>query len=237
MSSNPLPKTAKSASKIPLATSAFEPKASPAAAPAATSTAAKPAPVTSAPADTKPAHAAQPTVATTVPEAAAPQAPKAQVAKTQVAKTQVAATKVDTPAAPKVTKSRGIKSKPRAAKVAKSTAKTMKESQGYLAGPIVSYEKFLAAALEFNAIALRGGEAVYKKAYENYVSNIADCFESAKALNKASNPYEAYNICAANCNKATGTLTEQYKAMSKLVKKTAKDTSDAALAVYAKSFA
>jgi hypothetical protein len=124
-----------------------------------------------------------------------------------------------------------------AAAATATAAEAVKKGQEFMTDQIGASEKIVDAAIEFNAAAFRGAEAVYKKAYENYVANVASAFEGAKALNKAADASDFYSVSMANYNKAAETMTEQYKAMTKLVNKAAKDTGDAARAAYTKAFA
>ncbi len=118
-----------------------------------------------------------------------------------------------------------------------TATEAMKKGQEFMTDQIGASEKFVDAAIEYNAAAFRGAEAVSKKAYENYVANVAAAFEGAKALNKAADLSEFYSVSVANYNKAAETVTEQYKAMTKLVNKAAKETGDAARTAYTKAFA
>ncbi len=118
-----------------------------------------------------------------------------------------------------------------------AASEAMKKGQEFMTDQIGASEKIVDAAIEFNAAAFRGAEAVSKKAYENYVANVAASFEGAKALNKAADLSDFYSVSLANYNKAAETMTEQYKAMTKLVNKAAKETGEAARAAYTKAFA
>jgi len=114
---------------------------------------------------------------------------------------------------------------------------TMEKSQEFLTKQIASSEKMVESLIEFNAAVFKGGEAMSKKLYENYVSNVAAAFDGVKSLNKSSDIAEFYKVATSNMATAAERYTEQGKAVSELTSKVMKDTGEAGRMAYSKGFA
>ena len=75
---------------------------------------------------------------------------------------------------------------------------TMEKSQEYFTTQIANAEKAVESAIEYDAAVFKGGEAIAKKMYENYVSNVAAAFDGVKALNKTNDVAEFYKVATSN---------------------------------------
>lgn len=111
------------------------------------------------------------------------------------------------------------------------------ETKEYVTKHIANSEKVVESMIEFNAACFKGGEALAKKMYENYVSNVASAFDGVKALNKTSDVAEFYKVATSNMATAAERYTEQTKALSELSGKVMKETGEAGRLAYSKSFA
>lgn len=116
-------------------------------------------------------------------------------------------------------------------------AKEMNEkSQEFLTKNIANSEKVVESMIEFNAAMFKGSEALSKKMYDVYISNMASTFDSVKALNKTNDVAEFYKVATSNVATAAERYTEQLKSMGELSSKVMKETSEAGRLAYAKSF-
>ncbi|MEN0040153.1 MAG: phasin family protein [Pseudomonadota bacterium] len=117
------------------------------------------------------------------------------------------------------------------------TADIMGKSQEFVTTHIANSEKAMDSLIELNAAMFKGGEAIAKKMYENYVSNVAATFDGVKALNKASDVSDFFKIATSNIATGTERLADQTKGVAELSGKVMKDTGEAARAAYSKGFA
>lgn len=116
-------------------------------------------------------------------------------------------------------------------------AKEMAEkSQEFLTKNIANSEKVVESIIEFNAAVFKGGEAISKKMYDMYITNMASTFDGVKALNKTNDVAEFYKVASANASTAAERYTDQLKGMSELSAKVIKETSEAGRLAYTKSF-
>ncbi len=113
----------------------------------------------------------------------------------------------------------------------------MEKSQEYFTTQIANSEKAVESAIEFNAAVFKGNEAIAKKLYENYVSNVAATFDGVKALNKTNDVAEFYKLATTNTAAATERLSEQGKGLVELSGKVLKETGEAGRLAYSKGFA
>ncbi|MEP1207615.1 MAG: phasin family protein [Rhizobiaceae bacterium] len=114
---------------------------------------------------------------------------------------------------------------------------TMEKSQEYFTTQIANSEKAVESAIEFNAAVFKGGEAIAKKVYDNYVSNVAAAFDGVKALNKTNDVADFYKVSTANNAAAAERLSEQGKSLVELSGKVLKETGEAGRLAYSKGFA
>ena len=114
---------------------------------------------------------------------------------------------------------------------------TMEKSQEYLTAQIANSEKAVESMIEFNAAVFKGNEAVAKKAYENYVTNVAAAFDGVKALNKTNDVAEFYKVATSNAATAAERVSDQSKSFAELSGKVLKDTGEAGRLAYSKGFA
>ena len=114
---------------------------------------------------------------------------------------------------------------------------TMEKSQEYFTTQIANSEKAVESVIEYNAAVFKGGEAIAKKLYENYVSNVAAAFDGVKALNKTNDVAEFYKLATTNTAAAAERLSDQGKSVVELSGKVMKETGEAGRLAYSKGFA
>lgn len=109
------------------------------------------------------------------------------------------------------------------------------KSQEFATKSLSSSEKMFDSVIEYNAAIFKGSEVVGKKAYDNYVSNVAASFEGLKALNKANDVAEFYKVASSNVVSASERFSDQSKNIVELSGKVLKETSEAARLAYTKN--
>ncbi|MEL6735175.1 MAG: phasin family protein [Pseudomonadota bacterium] len=114
---------------------------------------------------------------------------------------------------------------------------TLEQTQEYMTKSIANSEKVVESMIEFNAAMFKGGEAMAKKMYDTYVSNVASTFDGVKALNKTNDMADFYKVATSNVAAAAERYTEQSKAIAELSGKVMKETGEAGRLAYSKSFA
>ena len=128
--------------------------------------------------------------------------------------------------------------KPEAKEALTSAAnEAIEKSQEFFAKTTSSSEKLVEGLIEYNAAVFKGGEVVAKKAYDQYLANVAAMFDGMKALNKAADIADFYKVSSKNAATAYETATAQAKELSELTTKIGKETADNAKALYSKTFA
>lgn len=115
-------------------------------------------------------------------------------------------------------------------------ADTIEQSKEYVTKHIANSEKFFDGMIEFNAALFKSGETLAKKAYDNYISNVAASFDGVKAMNKSSDMADFYKVATTTIASATERMTEQTKEFSELATKVMKDANEASRQAYTKSF-
>ena len=123
------------------------------------------------------------------------------------------------------------------ANVKSETNETLEKTQEFATKQIATTEKAVESMIEFNAAMFKGGEAVAKKMYDNYLSNVAAAFDGVKALNKTSDVAEFYKVASTNGAAAAERAMDQTKNVVELSGKIMKETSEAGRLAYSKSFA
>ena len=113
---------------------------------------------------------------------------------------------------------------------------TMEQSKEYMTKHIANSEKFVESMIEFNAAVFKSGETLAKKAYENYISNVAASFDGVKALNKTGDMSEFYKVATTNVTTAAERVSDQTKEFGELASKVLKDAGEAGRQAYTKSF-
>ncbi|MEM9279088.1 MAG: phasin family protein [Pseudomonadota bacterium] len=113
---------------------------------------------------------------------------------------------------------------------------TLEQSKEYMTKHIANSEKLVESMIELNAAMFKGGETLAKKAYDNYVSNVAASFDGIKALNKTADVPEFYKVATSNIAAATERYSEQAKGFSELASKVMKETTEAGRQAYTKTF-
>lgn len=110
------------------------------------------------------------------------------------------------------------------------------DTQEYVTKHIANSEKVVESAIEFNAACFKSFEAMGKKVYDNYVSNVAAAFDGVKALNKTNDISEFYKVATSNMASSTERFTDQTKGLAELSGKLMKETGEAGRLAYSKSF-
>ncbi len=121
---------------------------------------------------------------------------------------------------------------------AMSTAanEAIEKSQEMFSKTTTASEKFVEGMIEVNATAFKSAELVAKKAYENYVSNVAAAFDDAKSLAKTADPAEFYKSATSSFSKTSEKYTAQGKEMGEMASKVFKDNADLAKKFYSNVF-
>ncbi len=123
------------------------------------------------------------------------------------------------------------------ANVKTEAKETFEKTQEFATKQIANSEKAVESMIEFNAAMFKGGEAVAKKMYDNYLSNVAAAFDGVKALNKTNDVAEFYKVATANSAAAAERMMDQTKGVVELSGKVMKETGEAGRLAYSKSFA
>ncbi len=110
------------------------------------------------------------------------------------------------------------------------------DTKEFVTKHIANSEKVVESMIEYNAACFKGGEAIAKKIYENYVSNVASMFDGVKALNKTNDVAEFSKVATSNVAAATERFSEQSKSMVELSSKIMKETGEAGRLAYSKGF-
>ncbi len=121
--------------------------------------------------------------------------------------------------------------------LATATTEALVKTQEVFAKSTETSEKVAENLIDYNTAIIKSGEALAKKAYDNYLANVAATFDSAKALTKASDVAEFYKVASSNYAAAAEKFTAQGKELAELSAKAVKDNADTAKKLYAKAFA
>jgi hypothetical protein len=116
------------------------------------------------------------------------------------------------------------------------SSETFEKSQEFVTNHIANSEKVVESMIEFNAAVFKGGEAMAKRMYENYVSNVAAAFDGVKALNKTNDVAEFYKVATSNVASAAERYTEQNKNVAELSGKVMRETGEAGRLAFSKGF-
>lgn len=111
------------------------------------------------------------------------------------------------------------------------------KTQEFATSQIASSEKAFESMIEFNAAMFKSAEAVGKKVYDNYVSNVAAAFDGMKALNKTNDVADFYKVAMTNAAASTERVMDQTKTVAELSGKVMKETGEAGRLAYSKGFA
>ncbi|MFD0917399.1 phasin family protein [Pseudahrensia aquimaris] len=111
------------------------------------------------------------------------------------------------------------------------------KSQEFATSQIASSEKAFESMIEYNAAMFKGMEAIGKKMYDNYVSNVASAFDGMKALNKTNDVADFYKVAMTNAASSTERVMDQTKAVAEMSGKVMKETGEAGRLAFSKGFA
>lgn len=121
--------------------------------------------------------------------------------------------------------------------IATATTEALVKSQEVFAKTTETTEKFAENLIDYNTAIIKSGEVLVKKAYDNYLTNVAAAFDGAKALTKTSDVAEFYKISSSNFASAAEKLSAQGKELAELSAKSLKDNTETAKKLYTKAFA
>lgn len=118
-----------------------------------------------------------------------------------------------------------------------ATTEALVKSQEVFAKTTENSEKHAQNLIDYNTAIIKSGEALVKKAYENYLANVAATFDGAKALTKTSDVAEFYKVSSSNFTSAAEKFSAQGKELAELSAKALKENTDTAKKLYTKAFA
>lgn len=118
-----------------------------------------------------------------------------------------------------------------------TTVEALEKSQAFFVKSTENSEKLVESLTDYTASVAKSGEALAKKVYSNYLSNVATAFDNAKALTKAKDVTAFYKTMTTNYANAVETATAQNKDLTKLSTKAVKDTAETAQKLYTKLYA
>jgi len=113
---------------------------------------------------------------------------------------------------------------------------TFEKSQEFVTNHIANSEKVVESMIEYNAAVFKGGEAIAKRMYDNYISNVAAAFDGVKALNKTNDASEFIKVATSNAADSAERYTEQSKKVAELSGKVMRETGEAGRLAFSKSF-
>ncbi len=118
-----------------------------------------------------------------------------------------------------------------------ATTEALVKSQEVFAKTTESSEKVAQNLIDYNTAIIKSGEVMIKKAYDNYLSNVAATFDGAKALTKTTDVAEFYKVSSSNFTSAAEKFSAQGKELAELSAKALKDNAETAKKLYTKAFA
>ena len=121
--------------------------------------------------------------------------------------------------------------------IATATTEALVKTQEVFAKSTETSEKVAENLIDYNTAIIKSGEALVKKAYDNYVANVAAAFDGAKALTKTSDVAEFYKVSSSNFASAADKFSAQGKELAELSAKALKDNTETAKKLYTKAFA
>lgn len=121
--------------------------------------------------------------------------------------------------------------------MATATTDALVKSQKAFAKTTETSEKFAENMIDYNTAVIKSGEALVKKAYDNYLSNVAAAFDGAKALTKTSDVADFYKVASSNYASAAEKISDQSKELAELSAKALKENSETVKKLYTKAFA
>lgn len=121
--------------------------------------------------------------------------------------------------------------------MATATTEALVKTQEVFAKSTETSEKFAENLIDYNTAVIKSGEALAKKAYDNYLSNVAAAFDGAKALTKTSDVADFYKVASSNYAAAAEKFSAQGKELAELSAKALKENSETAKKLYSKAFA
>ena len=121
--------------------------------------------------------------------------------------------------------------------LASVTTEALEKTQEVFTKSTETSEKFAETLIDYNTSVIKSGEALVKKAYDNYLSNVAAAFDNAKALTKTSDVADFYKVASSNYTSAAEKFSAQGKELTELSAKALKENTETAKKLYSKAFA
>jgi len=118
-----------------------------------------------------------------------------------------------------------------------ATTEALVKSQEVFTKSTETTEKFAENLIDYNTAIIKSGEALVKKAYDNYLANVSAAFDGAKALTKTSDVAEFYKVSSSNYASAAEKFSAQGKELTELSAKALKDNTETVKKLYTKAFA
>lgn len=117
------------------------------------------------------------------------------------------------------------------------TTEALEKTQEVFTKSTANTEKFAETLVDYNTAVIKSYEALTKKAYDNYLSNVAAAFDGAKALTKTTDVAGFYIVASANYTTAAEKFSTQGKELAELSAKALKENTETAKKLYSKAFA
>lgn len=121
--------------------------------------------------------------------------------------------------------------------MATATTEALVKSQEVFAKTTETSEKVAENLIDYNTAVIKSGEALVKKAYDIYMSNVAATFDGAKALTKTTDVADFYKVASSNYASVAEKFTTQGKELAELSAKALKENAETAKKLYSKAFA
>ncbi|MEL6503268.1 MAG: phasin family protein [Pseudomonadota bacterium] len=116
------------------------------------------------------------------------------------------------------------------------TTETFEKSKDFMSQQMANGEKMAESFIELGATMFQNSDAFTRKMYENYVTNTAATFDGLKALTKTDDVSDFVKVATNNASSASERLSEQTKSVMELGGKLVRETGEATVKAYTKSF-
>ncbi len=121
--------------------------------------------------------------------------------------------------------------------MASATTEALEKTQEAFTKSTATTEKFAETMIDYNSAVIKSGETLAKKAYYNYITNVAAAFDGAKALAKTTDVADFYKVASSNYTAAAEKFSSQSKELAELSAKAMKENAETAKKLYSKTFA
>jgi|GEM_PF-1188364 len=120
--------------------------------------------------------------------------------------------------------------------MASATTEALEKTQEAFTKSTATTEKFAETMIDYNTAVIKSGETLAKKAYDNYIANVAAVFDGAKALTKTTDVADFYKVASSNYTAAAEKITSQSKELAELSAKALKENTEATKKLYSTTF-